>query len=225
METLIKCSRVLYDNDISDKINEITNLEKQLNIPKVIFKDMDESTEKTDKLKEEITNEIKVFLDTNWIRLCNQHCDEIYLQDGIEEILFKFTKNIMENKKIEVFNHGNHQRDFTYIDDVVKVIYLSALKIPKKTKTKNDPSCSLSAPFQILNVGGGTKVKLMSFIKEIEKNLKIKSKIKFLPIQKGDVKGTSCDVKKLKKYLNFVPKVKYKIGIKKFIEWFKFYYK
>ena len=139
--------------------------------------------------------------------------------------LFKFTKNIMENKKIEVFNHGNHQRDFTYIDDVVKVIYLSALKIPKKTKTKNDPSCSLSAPFQILNVGGGTKVKLMSFIKEIEKNLKIKSKIKFLPIQKGDVKETSCDVKKIKKYLNYVPKVKYKIGIKKFIEWFKLYYK
>ena len=93
METLIKCSRVLYDNDISDKMKEITNLEKQLNIPKVIFKDIDESTEKTDKLKEEITNEIKVFLDTNWIRLCNQHCDEIYLQDGIEEILFKFTKN------------------------------------------------------------------------------------------------------------------------------------
>ena len=139
--------------------------------------------------------------------------------------LFKLTKNIMENKKIEVFNHGNHQRDFTYIDDVVKVIYLSALKIPKKTKTKNDPSCSLSAPFQILNVGGGTKVKLMSFIKEIEKNLKIKSKIKFLPIQKGDVKETSCDVKKIKKYLNYVPKVKYKIGIKKFIEWFKLYYK
>jgi len=107
METLIKCSQVLYDNDISDKMQEITNLKndisdkmqeitnlkKQLNIPKVVFKDMGESTEKTEKLKEEITNEIKVFLDTNWIRLCNQHCDEICLQVGIEEILFKFTKN------------------------------------------------------------------------------------------------------------------------------------
>ena len=93
--------------------------------------------------------------------------------------LFKFTKNILEKKKIDVYNYGNHKRDFTYIDDIVNAIYLSASKLPKKSKAKNDPSVSTTAPYQILNIGGGKKVSLMRFIKEIEKNLNMKSKINF----------------------------------------------
>ena len=96
--------------------------------------------------------------------------------------LFKFTKNILKNKKIEVFNYGNHKRDFTYIDDVVKSIYLLINKIPKKSKKIIiNKWCR---PFSIINIGGGRKVKLMSFIKEIEKNLSLKAKIKYLPLQK-----------------------------------------
>lgn len=137
--------------------------------------------------------------------------------------LFKFTKNILKNKKIEVFNYGKHKRDFTYIDDVVKSIYLLINKIPKKNKKKS-LSTSSQAPFSIINIGGGRKVKLMSFIKEIEKNLSLKAKIKYLPLQKGDVPETSCNTSKIKKVLNFVPKTNYKVGIKKFIEWYKNYY-
>ena len=138
--------------------------------------------------------------------------------------LFKFTKNILNNKKIEVYNYGKHNRDFTYIDDVVKSIYLLIKKIPKKKYEKN-LSNSKDAPFSIINIGGGKKVKLMNFIKEIEKNLSKIAKIKFLPLQQGDVADTSCDTKKIKSYINFVPKTNYKIGIKNFVDWYKSYYK
>ncbi len=138
--------------------------------------------------------------------------------------LFKFTKNILNKKKIEVFNNGNHKRDFTYIDDVVKSIFLALKKIPKKNK-KPTLSESNSAPFSILNVGGGRKVKLMDFIKEIEKNLSTKAIIKFLPLQQGDVLETSCDIKKIKRDIGFIPKTDHKVGIKKFIDWYKTFYK
>ena len=138
--------------------------------------------------------------------------------------LFKFTKNILNNKKIEVYNYGKHNRDFTYIDDVIKSIYLLIKKIPKKNYKKN-LSNSKDAPFSIINIGGGKKVKLMSFIREIEKNLSKIAKIKFLPLQQGDVADTSCDTKKIKSCINFVPKTNYKIGIKNFIDWYKSYYK
>jgi UDP-glucuronate 4-epimerase len=138
--------------------------------------------------------------------------------------LFRFTKNILNKKKIDVYNYGKHKRDFTYIDDIVNAIYLSTLKLPKRSKIKNDPSVSTIAPYQILNIGGGKKVSLMNFIKEIEKNLNIKSKINFLPLQKGDVKETMCNTNKIKDYLNFTTKTNYQIGIKNFINWYKAYY-
>ena len=138
--------------------------------------------------------------------------------------LFKFTKNILSKKEIEVFNNGNHIRDFTYIDDVIKSVYLAIKKIPKKIN-KESYSNSRNAPFTILNIGGGKKVQLMDFIKEIEKNLSIKAKIKFLPLQQGDVLRTSCNIKKIKNYIKFVPQTNYKVGIKKFVEWYRSYYK
>jgi len=138
--------------------------------------------------------------------------------------LFKFTKNILNKKKIEVFNNGNHKRDFTYIDDVIRSIYLTIRKQPniKKNFSFSD---SNNAPFSILNIGGGRKVKLMDFIREIEKNLSLKAKIKFLPLQKGDVLETSCDTKKIHKQIGFVPKTNHRVGIKKFIDWYRSYYK
>ena len=138
--------------------------------------------------------------------------------------LFKFTKNILKNKPIEVYNFGKHKRDFTYIDDVIQSIYLAINKKPKK-----GPSSSLSksnvAPFEILNIGGGKKITLMKFIREIEKCLTKKAKIKYLPLQKGDVFETSCDTKKIKNYLGFLPKTDYRQGIKNFIIWYKKFYK
>ena len=138
--------------------------------------------------------------------------------------LFKFTRNILLNKPIEVFNHGKHKRDFTYIDDVVRSIYLTINKIPKKGST-NSLSNSQVAPFSILNIGGGKKVSLMKFIKEIENCLGLKAKIKYLPLQPGDVIKTSCNTNKIKSYLKFLPKTDYKQGIKNFVFWYKTFLK
>jgi UDP-glucuronate 4-epimerase len=128
--------------------------------------------------------------------------------------LFKFTKNILENKKIELFNNGNHARDFTYIDDVINGIF-SIINKPKKHKI----------PFNIFNIGNGNSKKLTEYIKCIELNLGLKAKIKKLPLQKGDIKKTRSDITKLNLYAGYNPKTSINLGIKKFIDWYKEYYK
>tara|TARA_B100001173_G_scaffold312530_1_gene334408 strand:+ start:1498 stop:2466 length:969 start_codon:yes stop_codon:yes gene_type:complete len=127
--------------------------------------------------------------------------------------LFKFTKGILEKKYIQVFNYGNHSRDFTYIDDAVNAILLM-----DKLKFKKDLF------FREYNVGNGKLVKLKQYIKEIEKNLKIKAKIKYMPLQKGDVKSILSNNLKLNKFKEFKNRTNYKAGVKKFIEWYKEYY-
>ena len=131
--------------------------------------------------------------------------------------LFKFTKNIINRKKIEVFNHGKHVRDFTYIDDVIEIIYKI---IYKNSKIKKSNTLS-----KIYNVGNGRKIKLKKYIEIIEKNLKKKSKKKFLSLQKGDVIETHCDNRLLKKDYNFSPKINVEQGVKKFLDWYTSYYK
>jgi UDP-glucuronate 4-epimerase len=133
--------------------------------------------------------------------------------------LFLFVKNILNNKTINVFNYGNHSRDFTYIDDIVNGIYLAIKRIPKKNTVTKTP------PYKVLNLGNGNKVKLMTFIKEIEKNLKKKANIKYLKIQKGDIKETLSDILETKKYITYKPTVNVAEGVKKFINWYKAYYR
>jgi UDP-glucuronate 4-epimerase len=142
--------------------------------------------------------------------------------------LYNFTKNILNNKKINIFNYGNHARDFTYIDDVVKIIHKLVKKPSHKDKYFNyrlpNPSSSI-APFKILNLSSGKKIQIMSFLREIEKNLKIKAKIKFLKKQKGDVEETYSSIKKMSNYIKLKKRVDYRKGIKKFINWYLNYYK
>ena len=139
--------------------------------------------------------------------------------------LFKFTKNILKNQHIEVYNYGDHIRDFTYIDDVVKIIKKIFLKIPKKNKNWNGNNPSLSsAPFRVLNVGSGKKVRLLKYIDYIEKNLGKKAKIKYLPKQPGDVRISLASTRELKKLIKYVPKINADIGVKKFIDWYKSFY-
>ena len=141
--------------------------------------------------------------------------------------LFKFTKNIIKNKKIEVYNYGNHARDFTYIDDIVEGIVKILKKIPKKRKYFKNKKLDLSqssAPFTIYNIGKGKKINLMAYIKLIEKELRIKAKIKFLPKQKGDVKETYSNIKKMQMF-GYKPRTNVKLGIKNFVNWYKNYYK
>tara|TARA_X000000950_G_scaffold21363_1_gene23090 strand:- start:1644 stop:2612 length:969 start_codon:yes stop_codon:yes gene_type:complete len=128
--------------------------------------------------------------------------------------LFKFTKNIINNKSIELYNHGNHLRDFTYVDDIVEGIYSLIKKQSKK-----------SIPYEIFNIGNGNPKKLLDYLKNIEKNLKITPKIKSLPLQIGDIIKTHSSINKLKKYTGYKPKTNINTGISKFIEWYKDYYK
>jgi len=141
--------------------------------------------------------------------------------------LFKFTKGIIENKKIDVYNSGKMYRDFTYIDDIVKGIESLINKAPNLRqigKFKND-SLSPIAPFRILNIGNTKKVYLLDFIKSIEDELGKKAIKNYMPMQKGDVKTTLSDTSLLNKITGYNPKTNYKTGIKNFIHWFKYYYK
>lgn len=126
--------------------------------------------------------------------------------------LYIFTKNILNKKAIYVNNFGNHIRDFTHIDDAVKAIF----KVSTYKKNKI---------FDIFNIGNSKPVKLMDYIKEIEKNLNIKAKIKFVGLQKGDVKNVISDNSKLIKITKLKKRKDYKIGVKEFINWFRTFYK
>ena len=140
--------------------------------------------------------------------------------------LFKFTKGILKNKKIDIYNYGKMYRDFTYIDDIVNGIKLLINKPPninQKNKYKND-SLSPVAPFRILNIGNTKKVYLLNFIKQIELVLGKKAIRNYMPLQKGDVKQTVSSTKLLKQITGYNSKTNYKIGIKHFIAWYKEYY-
>jgi UDP-glucuronate 4-epimerase len=142
--------------------------------------------------------------------------------------IFMFVKNILKRKKIQIFNFGNHERSFTYIDDIVEGIISLIDKIPKKriidNKKKLSPANSY-APFRILNLGSDKSVKLMTLINKIENLLNIKSKKKFLKIQQGDIKTTKANINKIKKINKNFGKTKINEGLEKFINWFKDYYK
>lgn len=142
--------------------------------------------------------------------------------------LFKFTKNILSNKKIEIFNFGDHSRDFTYIDDIVQGIVKSINKIPKTNKNfkfLNPKLGESTAPFTIYNIGNGKKVKLMKYVSEIEKYLNKDAKKKYKKLQKGDIQDTHSNLQKIKKNLGYKSKTSIKIGIKNFLNWYLRYYK
>ena len=127
--------------------------------------------------------------------------------------LFKFVNNILNNKKIDLFNYGNHFRDFTYIDDVVECVY----------RLINKPS-KLKIPNEIFNISNQKSHNLKNYVKMIEKELKIKAKVNPLPLQKGDVKKTYGSVNKLFKFIDYKPKTDIKSGLKNYIKWYKKYY-
>ena len=137
--------------------------------------------------------------------------------------LFLFTKAIIEGKPIDVYNNGNMERDFTYIDDIVNGI-VKVLENPSKGKDKiENPSTSIS-PYKVYNIGNSTPVKLMDFINAIEKSLGIKAEKNMMPIQPGDVEKTWADVSGLMSDLDYKPNTEIKIGVEKFIKWYKSYY-
>lgn len=140
---------------------------------------------------------------------------------------FKFTKAIYENKPIDVYNHGNMKRDFTYIDDIVEAIVRLIDKIPKGNKDwQGNPKPSSSpAPYKIYNIGNNTPVKLLNFIEVLENKIGKKAKKNFLDMQPGDMAETFADVDDLQEIVGFKPKTTIEDGIGKFVEWYKSYYR
>ena len=128
--------------------------------------------------------------------------------------IFKFTKLILENKTLSIFNHGKHSRDFTYIDDVIKGINSIIMKPPRK-----------KIPYNCFNIGNGKSRKLKDYLFYIEKFIQKKSKSKKIGLQKGDVKNTHADISLLNKFSSYSPKTEIKDGVKLFVDWYKGYYK
>ena len=134
--------------------------------------------------------------------------------------LYNFVENIQNGKKINLYNKGNHIRDFTYVSDIVDGIVLAMKKIPKKNSKSKLSQDNSSAPYQIFNLGCGKKVKLKEFVAIIEKNLAKKAKINYLNIQAGDVHTTIADISSASKILKYKPKVMIEEGIKNFVKWY-----
>ncbi|MCD4804888.1 MAG: NAD-dependent epimerase [Desulfobacterales bacterium] len=141
--------------------------------------------------------------------------------------LFLFTKAILEEKPIKVFNHGRMQRDFTYIDDITEGVVRIMARLPEPDPTWNgdnpDPGTSY-ARYKIYNIGNNNPVELMEFIGVIEKVLGKKAKKEFLDLQPGDVPATYADIDDLIKDVGFKPETTIETGIKQFILWYNDYY-
>jgi UDP-glucuronate 4-epimerase len=142
--------------------------------------------------------------------------------------LFLFTKAILENKPIDVYNNGDMERDFTYIDDIIEGVSRIIKATPRGNKNwsgkKPDPSSSL-APYRVYNIGNSKPVKLLDFIESIEKATGKKAKKNMLPLQPGDVPRTWADVSSLTTDFNYTPDTSIKDGVEKFVEWYREFYK
>ena len=141
--------------------------------------------------------------------------------------LFLFTKAILASQPIDVYNHGEMERDFTYIDDIVEGICRIIKKAPELdpewSGSTPDPASS-SAPYKIYNIGSNAPVQLMDYVREIEKNLGIEAKLNLMPMQDGDVRKSHADVTDLIREFDYTPKWNIQDGIKKFIQWYVEYY-
>jgi len=141
--------------------------------------------------------------------------------------LFKFTKAILNDEPINVFNFGNHQRDFTYIDDIVygiiKILDKPASLNKNWNSEKPDPGSSI-APWRIYNIGSNNPIKLMDFINAIEKALGKKAVINYLPLQPGDVPATYANIDDLVNDFQYKTNTNIDDGINKFISWYKEYF-
>ena len=142
--------------------------------------------------------------------------------------LFLFTKAILEGRPIDVFNQGNMQRDFTYIDDIVEGV----IRVSDRVATPNpgyaadtpDPGTS-NAPYRVFNIGSHNPVPLMEFIGAIEQALGTTAQKNLLPMQPGDVPATYADVEALEQWTGFTPRTTIHEGIARFVDWYRAYYR
>jgi UDP-glucuronate 4-epimerase len=142
--------------------------------------------------------------------------------------LFLFTKNIIEDKPIDVFNYGKHRRDFTYIDDIVEGVVRTMDHTAESNEdwdpANPDPGTSM-APYRLYNIGNQQPVELMDYIGAIEKTLGKKAEMNLLPLQAGDVPDTWADTESLANDVGYQPSTTIEVGVKNFVEWYLEFYK
>ena len=142
--------------------------------------------------------------------------------------LFIFTRAILMDKPIEVFNYGNMKRDFTYIDDIIEGVFRVIPKIPKPNpewKRDNPDPATSCAPYKLYNIGNNNPVELLRLIEILEGFLGKKAKKIMLPLQPGDVQATYADVDDLAGEVGFKPDTPIERGVKNFVEWYRWYYR
>ena len=141
--------------------------------------------------------------------------------------LFLFTRNILEGKPIDVFNYGNHRRDFTYIDDIVQGVVRATDRIatgnPQWDSNHPDPGSS-KAPYRLYNIGNNQPVELLRYIECIEDSLGKKAEKNLLPMQPGDVPDTFADVDDLVRDVGYKPATPVEEGVRRFVDWYVDYY-
>jgi UDP-glucuronate 4-epimerase len=141
--------------------------------------------------------------------------------------LFKFTDKILKGEPIDVFNYGNHRRDFTYIDDivegVVRVMGRTPEGNPEWSGDQPDPATS-KAPWKVYNIGNNQPIELMRYIEVIEECLGTKAEKNMLPMQPGDVPDTYADVDALVEDVDYKPDTPIEVGVKRFVDWYREFY-
>ena len=142
--------------------------------------------------------------------------------------LFKFTDAILKGRPIDVYNHGQMVRDFTYIDDVVEavaqLVYRPALPSSDFDVLAPDPGTS-NVPWRIFNIGNGQPTPLMDYISALEQALGLKAEKNFMPLQPGDVLKTAADTSRLEQWAGAKPDTPIEKGVKSFVDWYKFHFK
>ena len=139
--------------------------------------------------------------------------------------LFKFTRAILEGRPIEVYNHGDMQRDFTYIDDLVTGIVRLIGAVPGTGPAVPGDSLSPVAPWRVVNIGNGAPVRLMDFVEAIEAALGQRADKVLLPMQPGDVPATWADAGLIRALAGDLPRTELAEGVRRFVAWYRDYYK
>lgn len=142
--------------------------------------------------------------------------------------LFLFTKSILAGEPIQLFNNGEHSRDFTYVGDIVEGILRASDAVakpnPKWDSGKPDPATS-SAPFRLFNIGNNNPVNLAAYVEALEAELGVKAIKELRPLQPGDVPNTFADVSELERSVGYRPSTPLRVGIARFVEWYRSYYR
>lgn len=142
--------------------------------------------------------------------------------------LFLFTRNILAGQPIDVFNHGHHRRDFTYVDDIVEGVVRVLDRIPGPDAgfdpLEPTPATS-SAPYRVYNIGNDCPVDLLHYIAVIEQALGRKAELRLLPLQEGDVPDSHADVTALRRDTGYAPSTRVEVGVSRFVDWYREYYR